>query len=120
MGKGYAGFMAAKRATITIVKGQTVRRSLRTPWDLTGYGITCQLRDKNGEGIVKGTFATTLQTNPATGLMGQVALTLTAAATETLTPGHDDLAFDVRLVSPSGEVTYTPRIWLNLLSRVTA
>ena len=112
--------MAAKRATITIVRGQTVRRVLRTPWNLTGYTLLCQLRDKDGVGVVKGTFATTVQINPTTQLMGQIQLVLGAAIAESLIPGQDGLAFDVRLVSPTGEVIYTPRIWLNVLNRVSA
>lgn len=105
--------------TLKITQGATLRRVLRTPWNLTGYTATAQLRDEHGDGIVRGTFTCTLQTNPITGLLGQVELLLPAAITEGLTPGKSDYAFDVKLVSPSAEVTYIPRIWLKVSDRVT-
>jgi len=107
------------KPTIKLVQGATLRRVLRTPWDLTGYEISAQLRDENGNGQVRGTFATTLQTNPQTGQLGQVELVLAASTTDLLTPGQSDLCFDIKLVAPNGDVTYTPRIWLALSDRVT-
>lgn len=108
------------KPTIKIIQGATLRRVLRTPWNLTGYAIAAQLRDKDGAGDVVANFTCTLQTNPATNLPGQVELELAAAATATLTPGQSDLVFDVKLTAPGGIVIYTPRCWLSVSDRVTA
>lgn len=104
---------------IKVVQGATLRRVLRTPWDLTGYSISAQLRDENGSGQLRGSFSCTLQTNPKTGLQGQIQLVLGAATTELLEPGKSDYAFDVKLAAPNGDITYTPRIWVNVSDRVT-
>ncbi|MEX0271385.1 hypothetical protein AB3R30_19780, partial [Leptolyngbyaceae cyanobacterium UHCC 1019] len=66
--------MGTAKPTIKLIQGATLRRVLRTPWNLTNYTVTCQLRDEHGNGMVKGTFTTTLQTNPQTGLLGQIEL----------------------------------------------
>ncbi len=107
------------KPSIKIIQGATLRRVLRTPWNLTGYGLAAQLRDQDGAGAVIATFTCTLQANPATNLPGQVELELPAAVTATLTPGQSDLVFDVRLTAPGGTVIYTPRVWLSVSDRVT-
>jgi len=109
----------AQKLTTKVIQGSTMRRVLRTPWDLTGYTVSAQLRDDNGDGIVRGTFTCALQTNPLTGLLGQIELILPASTTEDLSPGLSTYAFDVKLVSPGGDITYTPRVWLAVSDRVT-
>lgn len=111
--------MAAGKPTVKVIQGATFRRVLRTPWNLNGFTVSAQLRNDHGNGTLEATFTCSLQTNPVTGLLGQVELVLSAEQTSLLSPGQSDLAFDVKFVAANDDVTYSPRVWLNVSDRVT-
>lgn len=111
--------MPPSKPVVKRTRGDTIELSLDTPWDLTGYTLTAQLRDQNGDGTLKGTFTTSVTTNPQTNLPGRILLSLPAATTEALMPGAADLCFDVKLFSPGGKVTHTPKCWLQIADRTT-
>lgn len=95
-------------------QGATFKLSIKTPWNLTGYQISSQLRNTLGELI--GSFSVSLQSNPYTGLPGMILLTLPIPGTQAI---GNDYWFDVRLVAPNQEVTYIPRQQLMIDRRET-
>ena len=111
--------MSKESAQIRAIKGETRRVSIHTPWDLTGYILASQLRDSNGVGALIATPSLVLGINPTTGLNGAISLTFSSAQTDTLIPGRSDYAFDIRMTAPNGDVTYTPKVWLLVMDRVT-
>lgn len=96
--------------------GATFKAALLTPWDLTGWQITSELRDVGSRALVRA-IAISTEVNPATNLVGIVRLRLEAAQTQELEAG-DRYAFDVRLES-GGEVYITPEVPIRFVRRLT-
>jgi len=105
--------MAQNRPTIKVYRGADKWLALTTSLDLEGSTISSQIRDQNGEGAIAASFIC----NP--GLNGRVNLHLSKDASSDLVGGKTDYCFDVRIALSTGEVVYSPRVWLNVLETVT-
>jgi len=104
---------------ITVTQGATLRLSLITPWDLTGYAFAAELEDI-GDPTMTYPLTVGLVMNPATGLMGTLTLLLGAGVTALLIPGHPGYNFDVKLTAPNGDISYpTGKIGLLVDGRIT-
>lgn len=101
---------------LTCKAGATFKAALLTPWNLTGWQVTSELRDV-GSGELVRTLATAVETNPKTNLPGLVRLRLDSAQTEGL-EARDRYAFDVRFDSGS-EVYITPDVPIRFVRRLT-
>lgn len=98
--------------TIRRTRGTTLDFIADTPYDLTGYTISAQVRD--AKGTLLGAFTTVVTTNPKTNLPGRITLAL---ATASMPVGES--YFDIKLTSAGGKVTYTEKVRLELLQQVT-
>jgi hypothetical protein len=110
--------MSQVKPTLFFTAGETCQITMDTEWDLTGYTVTSEIRNNNGEGALLGTFTDVLQLNPNTNLNGRIFLTLDASTSANAVPGGE-YAFDVKL--ELGAVKkYIPKVWIKFNSRVTA
>lgn len=114
--------MPDNRPIITVTQGATLKRSLATPWDLTGCRVTALLKDESVDNV-EYPFTIQLVQNPRTGLLGTVAARLSALVTVLLVPGKSSYAFDFKFEFdyPNGDdVDYpTGKIQLVVEGRIT-
>ncbi len=103
---------------LRFTRGSTVEISMDTPWNLTGYTATSDIRGNSGQGSVFASFTTSFTINPTTSLLGRILLTLPATVSVNADVGVK-YVFDVKL-SNNGYVQYIPGIWLEFESMVTA
>jgi hypothetical protein len=90
-----------------------VADSSDVPIDLTGYTVTCELRDAS---LTLASAATVTMLDQVTD-PGRFTITVPAASTETWTAGRA-LRMDVRIESPS-RVDYTDTWLIDVVERIT-
>lgn len=109
--------MSSISPAVNAVTGATLRFTVDTPLDLTGYTITSEMRTPSD--VLIGIFSTELVISSKTGLPGRINLSLDSTLTSELESGPGRYWFDIRLVSPGGEVVYTPKTQIVFNENVT-